>query len=353
LTLLHKQTQCYGTIAPLRKTAQSLICRALATAPNGYGQAIDTERPSAMNTDTLQDAHALLNARSGQTQPQPSRRTALQATIGATFGAGFAAAALPVEAQTLVVTPSDGLLAGAVQIDVNGFSMPAYRALPLGATNAPVVLVAPEIFGLHAHIADITRRLARLGYLAIAPDLMARQGDASKFADMGELMSQVVSKVPDAQVMADLDATVAWASRNGGNTARLAITGFCWGGRVVWLYAAHQALVKAGVAWYGRLVGQNTPLTPLHPVDVAPKLHAPVLGLYGGADTGIPVSSVEMMQAALAAAAPKSGPARASQFVVYPDTPHAFHADYRASYRKEAAQDAWQRLTQWLAQHGV
>lgn len=297
-----------------------------------------------MNHNTMQDAQALLNVHADH--PQPSRRTALQAAVGA----GFAAAVLPVTAQTLVVTPSDGLLAGPVQIDVNGYSLPAYRAAPLGAKNAPVVLVAPEIFGLHAHIADVTRRLARLGYLAIAPDLMARQGDASQYSDMGKLMSEVVAKVPDAQVMADLDAVVAWAGRNGGDTARLAITGFCWGGRVVWLYTAHQPLVKAGIAWYGRLVGQSTPLTPVHPVDVAAKLHAPVLGLYGAADTGIPLETVQAMKTALAAA---PSPTQASQFIVYPDTPHAFHADYRPSYRQEAAQDGWRRMAQWLTQHGV
>jgi len=286
----------------------------------------------------------LLDAKEGVSQP--TRRTAMAATAGA----GFAAAVLPVTAQTLVQTSADGLTAGKVNIEVNGFSVPAYRAMPKGATNAPVVLVLPEIFGLHEHIADVTRRLAHLGYLAIAPDLMARQGDASSYADMGKLMAEVVSKVPDAQVMADLDAAVAWAARNGGDTQRLAVTGFCWGGRITWLYAAHQPLVKAAVAWYGRLVGQSTALTPQHPVDVASKLHGPVLGLYGGADTGIGLDTVEAMKAALANS---PAPAKASQFVVYPDTPHAFHADYRPSYRKEAAQDGWARLTQWLKKYGV
>ena len=297
-----------------------------------------------MNHDSMQDAQSLLNARASDAHP--SRRTALKAAVGV----GFAASVLPVTAQTLVTTPSEGLLAGRITIDVNGYAMPAYRSAPTGAKNAPVVLVVPEIFGVHEHIADVTRRLAHLGYLAIAPDLMARQGDASSYADMGQLMAQVVYKVPDAQVMSDLDATVAWAARNGGDTDRLAITGFCWGGRITWLYAAHQSKVKVGVAWYGRLVGQSTPLTPVHPVEVAAKLNAPVLGLYGGADTGIPLDSVETMKTALAA-----GPAaaKASQFVVYPDTPHAFHADYRPSYRKEAAQDGWRRLTQWFLANGV
>lgn len=297
-----------------------------------------------MNHDTMQDAQALLNAHS--IDAHPSRRTALKAAASV----GFAVSVLPVTAQTLVTTPSEGLLAGRITIDVNGYAMPAYRSAPTGAKNAPVVLVVPEIFGLHEHIADVTRRLAHLGYVAIAPDLMARQGDASSYADIGQLMAQVVSKVPDAQVMSDLDATVAWAARNGGNTERLAITGFCWGGRITWLYAAHQPKVKAAAAWYGRLVGQSTALTPVHPVDVAGKLQAPVLGLYGGADTGIPLDSVEAMKTALAA-----GPAaaKASKFLVYPDTPHAFHADYRPSYRKEAAQDGWGRLTQWFLANGV
>ena len=297
-----------------------------------------------MNPSLLNDGQALLGPAAQWIQP--NRRVWLQTALGV----GYAAAALPVVAQTAVKTSGDGLVHGEVMIDVAGFKMPAYRAVPVGKANAPVVLVIPEIFGLHEHIADVTRRLARLGYMAIAPDLMARQGDASKYSDMGQLMSEVVSKVPDAQVMADLDATVAWAAQNGGDTARLAITGFCWGGRIVWLYTAHQPKVKAGIAWYGRLVGQSTPLTPLHPVDVAAKLHAPVLGLYGGADTGIALATVDAMKAARAAA---PAPAKASEFVVYPDTPHAFHADYRPSYRKEAAQVGWQRLTQWLKQHGV
>ena len=297
-----------------------------------------------MNANIIQDAQALANTHPDDSHP--NRRAALKAAAGL----GFAAAALPVTAQTLVSTSSEGLLAGPVRIEVNGFEVPAYRSAPVDAKNAPVVLVVPEIFGLHEHIADVTRRLAQRGYLAIAPDLMARQGNAAGYSDVGQLMAQVVSKVPHAQVMNDLDATMAWAARNGGNTERLAITGFCWGGRITWLYSAHQPKVKAGVAWYGRLVGQSTALTPVHPVDVAGKLQAPVLGLYGGADTGIPLETVESMKAALATG---SLPAKASQFVVYPDTPHAFHADYRPSYRKEAAQDGWKRMTQWLKANGV
>ncbi|HRB10105.1 MAG TPA: dienelactone hydrolase family protein, partial [Ottowia sp.] len=221
-------------------------------------------------------------------------------------------------------------------------------------TGLPVVLVLSEIFGVHEYIADTAVRLARAGYLAIAPELFVRQGDAQSYGELAKLMSEVIAKVPDAQVMGDLDAAVAWAAANGGDTGKLAVTGFCWGGRQTWLYAAHQPKVKAGVAWYGRLVGDSTALTPRHPLDVAAQLKAPVLGLYGGADTGIALDTVERMKAALAAAgAQGNAAAGASQFVVYPDAPHAFHADYRPSFRKDAAEDGWKRALAWLRQHGV
>lgn len=277
----------------------------------------------------------------------PSRRTALQAALG--VGLGYAAAAQPLQAQTAIHTTAEGLEAGRVSIDANGFALSAYRAAPTGKTHLPVVLVVQEIFGVHEYIADVCRRFARHGYLAIAPELYSRQGDASKYTDMARLMSELVSKVPDAQVLSDLDATLKWAGANGGNLDKTAITGFCWGGRITWLYASH-APVKAAVAWYGRLVGQPSELTPQHPIDRVASLKAPVLGLYGGADSGIPLDTVERMKTALAA-----GPeaARASQFVVYPDTPHAFHADYRPSYRKEAAEDGWKRTLEWFKQHGV
>jgi len=243
---------------------------------------------------------------------------------------------------------------GEVSIDVAGFSMPAFRAQPAGRSGLPVVLVLSEIFGVHEYIADTAVRLARAGYLAIAPELFVRQGDAQSYGEMAKLMSEVIAKVPDAQVMGDLDATVAWAAQHGGNPDKLAVTGFCWGGRQTWLFAAHHPKVKAGVAWYGRLVGSATSLTPRHPVDVAAQLKAPVLGLYGGADTGIPLDTVEKMKAALAAAgAQGNAAARSSAFVVYPDAPHAFHADYRPSFRKEAAEDGWKRALAWFQQHGV
>ena len=301
-----------------------------------------------LKTDHLNDAQALLDQRGGDVAP--SRRRAL--TLG--LGMGYAAATLPVMAQTAIKTPADGLSVGEVSIDVAGFKMPALRAQPAGKTGLPVVLVLSEIFGVHEYIADTAVRLARAGYLAIAPELFVRQGDAQSYGELAKLMSEVIAKVPDAQVMGDLDAAVAWAAANGGDTGKLAVTGFCWGGRQTWLYAAHQPKVKAGVAWYGRLVGDSTALTPRHPLDVAAQLKAPVLGLYGGADTGIALDTVERMKAALAAAgAQGNAAAGASQFVVYPDAPHAFHADYRPSFRKDAAEDGWKRALAWLRQHGV
>jgi len=266
------------------------------------------------------------------------------------LGAGFAAAALPVVGQTTIKTDSQGLVVGEVDIAVGDFKMPAYRAAPAARAGAPVVLVISEIFGVHEHIADIARRFAKLGYFAIAPDLFARQGDPQSYGEIGKLIAEVVSKVPDAQVMGDLDACVSWAAGQGADTSRVGITGFCWGGRIVWLYAAHSPAVRAGVAWYGRLVGQPSALAPTHPVDVVGALKAPVLGLYGGKDTGIPLDTVERMKTALAGG---SEAARRSAFHVYPDAPHAFHADYRPSYRKEAAEDGWRRCLEWFKTQGV
>ena len=264
-------------------------------------------------------------------------------------GSGFAVAVLPVGAQT-VNTDSAGLTVGEVTIAVGDFRMPAYRAAPAGKTGLPVVLVISEIFGVHEHIADVARRFAKLGCLAIAPELFVRQGDAQSYGEVSKLVSEVINKVPDAQVMADLDAAVAWAQANGGDTARLGVTGFCWGGRITWLYAGHNPKVKAGVAWYGRLVGAPSALSPTNPVDVVGSLGGPVLGRYGGADAGIPQDTVERMKGALAGG---NAAAKASQFVVYPDTPHAFHADYRPSYRKEAADDGWKRCVAWFKANGV
>ena len=265
-------------------------------------------------------------------------------------GSGFAAAVLPVMGQTVIKTDATGLVAGEVMISVGDFKMPAYRAAPAGRTALPVVLVVSEIFGVHEYVADVARRFAQAGYMAIAPELFVRQGDAQSFGEVGKLIAEVISKVPDEQVMGDLDATVAWAKGQGADTSRTGITGFCWGGRITWLYAAHSPQVKAGVAWYGRVVGQSSPLTPKHPVDVVGSLHGPVLGLYGEKDTGIPLDSVDKMKAALAAG---STAAKKSEFVIYPDAPHAFHADYRPSFRKEAAEDGWKRCLAWFKTHGV
>jgi carboxymethylenebutenolidase len=266
------------------------------------------------------------------------------------LGVGFAAAAGPVMAQTTIRTSTAGLTVGEETIDVNGFKLPVYRAAPAGQRNAPVVLVISEIFGVHEHIADVANRFARAGYFAIAPELFARAGDPASYGEIAKLIAEIIMKTPDAQVMTDLDACLAWAQSQGADASRSAVTGFCWGGRITWLYAAHQPRIKAGVAWYGRLVGANSPTWPSHPVDHAAQLKAPVLGLYGGKDDGIPLDSVERMKAALQHGSPA---AKRSEFVVYPDAPHAFHADYRPTYRKEAAEDGWKRCLAWFKAHGA
>lgn len=263
------------------------------------------------------------------------------------LAAGFALAARPISAQT-ITTDTNGLEAGEVSVQAADRQIPAYRAMPAEGGPFPAVIVVQEIFGVHEHIKDICRRLAKLGYMGIAPDLYVRQGDVSNLANIQEIISKVVSKVPDSQVMSDLDATVAYAEKSGkADMNRLAVTGFCWGGRIVWLYAAHQPKLKAGVAWYGGLVRPASEMTPKHPIDVAAELKAPVLGLYGEADGGIPMDTVEKMRTALKAAGGKS------EIVVYPNGPHAFFADYRPSYRKEMAEDGWRRLQEWFRRHGV
>ncbi|MEF8719673.1 MAG: dienelactone hydrolase family protein [Candidatus Accumulibacter necessarius] len=267
------------------------------------------------------------------------------------LGAGFALAVQPVAAQTIITTDSVGLTAGEVKIPAAGGEMPAYRAQPASGGNWPVILVVQEIFGVHEYIKDVCRRLAKLGYQAIAPELFARQGDPRQYGSVAELLSKVVSKVPDGQVISDLDACVAWAGAQAGDVNRLGITGFCWGGRITWLYAAHNPQLKAGVAWYGRIVGQTSELTPRQPIDIAGKLNAPVLGLYGGIDQGIPIETVDQMSEALASAANPAS--KTSTIHVYDQAPHAFHADYRPSYRKDDAEDGWRRLQAWFRQHGV
>jgi len=258
---------------------------------------------------------------------------------------GFAPAASPL-ASTTVHTPEDGVIAGETTIPTQGENMPAYHARPQNAEGPlPIVIVVQEIFGVHEHIRDICRRLALEGYLAIAPELYFRQGNPNDYADIPTLMSELVSKVPDAQVLADLDHVASWAARNGGNAHQLMITGFCWGGRIVWLYAAHNPQLKAAVAWYGKLLGDKTLNSPRHPVDIATDLNAPVLGLYGAQDTGIPQESVETMRQALRAANAKA------EIIVYPDAGHAFNADYRPSYHQASAEDGWQRMLAWFAQY--
>ena len=280
----------------------------------------------------------------------PRRDFSRRDFVRTSVGSGFAAAVLPICAQTAIRTDTAGLVAGEVVIPVGDFKMPAYRAAPENRANAPVIVVVSEIFGVHEHIADVARRFAKAGYFAVAPELFVRQGDAGAYGEISKLVAEVIAKVPDAQVMGDLDATVAWAKGQGANSAALGVTGFCWGGRITWLWDAHQPAVKAAVAWYGRLVGTPAPLFPKQPIDVVGSLAGPVLGLYGGQDSGIPLESVEKMKAALAGG---SAAAKKSEFVVYPDAPHAFNADYRPSYRKDAAEDGWKRTLAWFRANGV
>lgn len=279
--------------------------------------------------------------------PVPVSRLTRRDFVVAALAAGFAAAVRPIAARTVIKTDTRGLTAGEAQVPAADRNIPAYRAVPKTGKAFPIVLVVQEIFGVHEHIRDVCRRLAQRGYLAVAPELYARQGDVSKLASAEEIMETVVARVPDAQVMNDLDATAAWAEKNGGDGKRLGITGFCWGGRIVWLYAAHNPALKAGVAWYGRLTGSTDELRPKQPIDVAKSLKAPVLGLYAGEDQGVPVDTVDLMRDELKAAGDKS------QIVVYPDAPHGFYADYRSSYRKGPALDGWKRMQQWFKDHGV
>ncbi|KVE36293.1 dienelactone hydrolase family protein [Burkholderia sp. TSV86] len=274
------------------------------------------------------------------------RRKFVKTVLGGTF----AAAVLPVSAQT-IITDSAGLDAGTVEIRSGDARIPAYRAQPAGKRNLPVIVVIHEIFGVHAHIADICRRFAKLGYLAIAPNLYARQGEPSKYPSIQALVDEVVRKVPDRQVSEDLDATVVWAGKSGGDLTRLGVTGFCWGGRQAWLFAEHNPRVRAAVAWYGKVIGETNEMTPFNPVDRAAQLKAPVLGLYGANDDSIAQSSLAEMRERLKAADTKA--ARESEIVVYPDAGHAFFADYRPSYVKADAADGWKRAIAWFKRYGV
>ena len=281
----------------------------------------------------------------------PARPVSRRGFLVTALGAGFALSVLPVRADTAIATSSEGLNAGEIQVPTADGNMPAYRAQPALGSDFPVILVVQEIFGVHEYIKDVCRRLAKLGYMAIAPELYARQGDPRQYTEIPDILAKVVSKVPDSQVMADLDACAAWAKANGGDVNRLGITGFCWGGRITWLYAAHNPAVKAGVAWYGRLTSAANEMTPKHPLDLAGELKGPVLGLYGGQDAGIPLESVAKMGKALSESANPAS--KASLIHFYPDAPHAFHADYRPSYRQKEAEDGWKRMQDWFHRHGV
>ena len=279
----------------------------------------------------------------------PQSETNLRDLATALLPQGFAKIVQPV-ASTVITTDDKGLVAGEVRMQTMTGPVPAYRALPDRNGKFPLVLVVQEIFGVHEHIKDVCRRLAKLGYFAISVELYHRQGDVSKMTDNQEIFAKVVNHVPDSQVMSDLDASVVYAESTGkADTSRLGITGFCWGGRITWTYCVHNPRVKAGVAWYGRLVApQKAPLQPAYPVELAPHLKVPVLGLYGGADASIPVENVEQMRAALKAAGNTI-----SEITVYDGAPHAFYADYRPNYRKEAAEDGWKRMQAWFKKHGV
>ena len=285
---------------------------------------------------------------------QNSRRNFMKTSaISATaIGVGFAGASEPVMAAA-IETDFKGIKAGEQMIPVGSFQLPAYVSRPEKAKGSlPIIIVASEIFGVHEYIADVTRRFAKLGYLAIAPEFFTRAGDPNTYGTIAEIMTNIVAKTPDAQVLNDLQAALVWAGKNGGDLKRVGVTGFCWGGRITWL-SATLPQVRAGVAWYGRLIGEKTEGNPHHPIDIAADLKAPVLGLYGAADTGISLESIDQMRAALAEAAPKNPVAKACEFVVYPDTPHAFHADYRASYREGPAKDGWEKCLAWFQKNGV
>ena len=279
----------------------------------------------------------------------PPSETPLRDLLTAWLPQGYAKMVQPI-AMSTITTDTQGLIAGEVKIDTRDGPVPAYRALPSKDGKHPVVLVIQEIFGVHEHIKDVCRRLAKLGYFAIAPELYFRQGDVSKITDNQEIFSKVVNHVPDSQVMSDLDAAVVWAQATGkADASRLGVTGFCWGGRLTWTYCVHNPKTRAAVAWYGKLVAPSkAPLQPAYPVELAPHLKVPVRGLYGAEDASIPLADVEKMREALKAAGNT-----ASEIIVYPGAPHAFFADYRPNYRKEAAEDGWKQMLAWFKKYGV
>ncbi len=281
----------------------------------------------------------------GQSDAAIGRRDFLKIAVGATLAATF----LPASAKTVIHTDVDGLKEGEFTLDIDGQPVPVYMAQPRDKSNLPIMLVISEVFGLHEHIADVARRFAKQGYLAIAPELFVRQGDPANYDNIAQLNKEVVSKVPDSQVIADLDACIAWAKRNGGNPDKIAVSGFGWGGRFVWLYAAHNPSVKAGVEWYARLVADTTLATmnPENPIDIAAQLTTPILGLHGGKDIGVSMASIQQMKEVLAQGSSHS------EIVLYPKTGHAFFADYRNSYVPEDAKDSWKRCLDWLRAHGM
>jgi len=291
----------------------------------------------------------ILDAKADHVSLVPDAPLSRRGFVVTSIATGFAAAAGPVAAQTVIKTDTAGLDAKEIKIPTKDGSIPGYVAMPAQGSNFPTVIVVQEIFGVHEHIQDLCRRLAKMGYLAVAPELYARQGDPRKYTmqEIQKLISEIVAKVPDAQVISDLDATAEWAAKNKGNGDKLAITGFCWGGRVVWLYAAHSSKLKAGVAWYGRIVGSSNAMTPKNPIDLAKDMKAPVLGLYGGKDQGIPVDTVEMMESELKKAGKKA------EFKIYPNAPHGFNADFRGTYREADAKDGWKRMLDWFKANGV
>jgi carboxymethylenebutenolidase len=277
----------------------------------------------------------------------PELRLSRRGFIVTSLGAGFALATQPIMAQTAIKTNAEGLTVGEIQVPTADGPLAAYRAMPVGGKNLPTVLVVHEIFGVHEYIKDTCRRLAKAGYMAIAAEMYARHGDVSKMSNIRDILDGPVAAATDVEHMSDLDACAVWAAKNGGDRARLGITGFCRGGRTVWLYAAHNPKLKAAVAWYGQLEGAPSANQPKWPVDLAAEMKAPVLGLYGGKDQGISADEIEAMRDALKKAGSKS------ELVVFPDAPHAFHADYRPTYRKDAAEDGWKRMLAWFKANGL
>lgn len=299
-----------------------------------------------MNKNLITDMSALLHT------SERNRRDFLKGVTSLGIAGGFATASQPVLSQS-IKTDFVGIDSQETLVMSNGDQIPAYVSRPLRTTvKPPVIIIVSEIFGVHEYIADVTRRLAKLGYLAIAPEFFIRAGDPTELGTVAEIMEKIVSVTPDRQVMLDIEATIDWAGKNGADVTRVGITGFCWGGRITWLACEKIRSIRAGVAWYGRLIGDKTPITPDHPLDLVKNLHAPVLGLYGAQDSGIPLKSIDQMKLALAAL-PNNAAAKLSEFVIYPDTPHAFHADYRESYRPGPAQDGWKRMLEWFALRGV